>query len=223
MSDSNPNWSSTLLNGREGSAGSSSSFGGFGNRQADPTSQRIFEASMKLTSPLVATIATQVQEQPVDISKTMKIKASIRQSNHKHQTQQAKCAYDHVLPRLKCHVNLVKEKGTSSWLSFLPLDDHGFSLHKSAVKDAICLCYGWKLQIAPTKCNCGSVSSLSYRKSWLLSVCAYNTKRDKNMRLTASMHLTRIHSPFITQITWQPLNEHAFERLKNMHLIKICA
>ena len=31
--------------------------------------------------------------------------------------------------------------GASSWLTALPVEEHGFSLHKGAFRDAICLCY----------------------------------------------------------------------------------
>ena len=32
---------------------------------------------------------------------------------------------------------------------------HGFSLHKSAFRDALCLRYGWQPQLLPTTCTCG--------------------------------------------------------------------
>ena len=54
------------------------------------------------------------------------------------------------------------EKGASSWLSVLSLDDHNFSLHKGAFKDAICLRYGWKLLNTPTKCTCGTAFSTDH-------------------------------------------------------------
>ena len=41
------------------------------------TSQRNIEASIRLTSPLVATIATQDQDRLVDISEVLEAKASI--------------------------------------------------------------------------------------------------------------------------------------------------
>ena len=34
------------------------------------------------------------------------------------------------------------ETGASSWLTILPLQEHGFALHKGAFRDAICLRYG---------------------------------------------------------------------------------
>jgi hypothetical protein len=111
---------------------------------------------------LVAIIATQDQDQSVDIFKVMKVKASIRQSNSVHQAQQAGTVYDHFSPQLKHYANLAKEKGASSWLFVLPLDDHGFSLHSGVFKDAICLRYGWKLQNTHTKYNCGSAFSTNH-------------------------------------------------------------
>ena len=40
-------------------------------------------------------------------------------------------------------VSLSSEKGVSSWLSVLPIEEHGFALHKGAFRDALCLRYGW--------------------------------------------------------------------------------
>ena len=33
-------------------------------------------------------------------------------------------------------------------------------------------------------------ASVTYRRNWLLSTCAYNTRQQENMRLTKSMRLT---------------------------------
>ena len=56
---------------------------------------------------------------------------------------------------LQCSMELSKEKGASTWLSSLPIDDHGFALHKSAFRDALSLRYGWSLQNPPSHCTCG--------------------------------------------------------------------
>ena len=103
--------------------------GGMGITNPVSTSHRNFEASTRLTSPLVATIATQDQGRLVD----MEAKASIRRSNRENQAQQAESVHGHLSPQLKRHVDLAMEKGASSWLSVLPLDDHNFSLHKGAL------------------------------------------------------------------------------------------
>ena len=136
--------------------------GGIGITNPVSTSQHAFEASVRLTSPLVSAIATQDQNRLVDISEVIETKASIWQSNREYQVQQAETVYGHLSPQLKRCVDLAKEKGTSSWLSVLPLDDNDFSLHKGACKDAICLRYGWKLPNTPNKCSCGITFSTDH-------------------------------------------------------------
>ena len=44
---------------------------------------------------------------------------------------------------IKRAMQVSTEKGISSWLATLPIDEHGFALHKGAFRDALCLRYGW--------------------------------------------------------------------------------
>ena len=44
---------------------------------------------------------------------------------------------------LQRSVSLSVEMGSSSWLTALPLSEHGFVLHRGAFRDALCLRYGW--------------------------------------------------------------------------------
>ena len=53
------------------------------------------------------------------------------------------------------------EKGASSWLSTLPITEHGFALHKGAFCDALCLRYGWRPDL-PTTCVCGKSFSVEH-------------------------------------------------------------
>ena len=55
---------------------------------------------------------------------------------------------------LQRSVELSQEKGASTWLTALPIDNHGFALHKSAFRDALSLRYGWSLQNQPSHCSC---------------------------------------------------------------------
>ena len=52
-------------------------------------------------------------------------------------------------------LELLSAKGASSWLTALPLKEHGFQLNKQEFRDAIALRYGWQLQSVPVKCVCG--------------------------------------------------------------------
>lgn len=49
-----------------------------------------------------------------------------------------------------------------TWLTSLPIDDHGFALHKSAFRDALSLGYGWSLQNPPSHCTCSHPFSIDH-------------------------------------------------------------
>ena len=52
-------------------------------------------------------------------------------------------------------MDFAKEKGASTWLTAIPLVEHGFALHKGAFQDALALRYGWTPADMPLKCECG--------------------------------------------------------------------
>ena len=57
-------------------------------------------------------------------------------------------------------MELAMEKGASSWLTVLPLEEHHFALHKQAFRDALALRYGWIPSQVPTNCSCGQPFSV---------------------------------------------------------------
>ena len=57
---------------------------------------------------------------------------------------------------LRLSIELAKEKGASIWLSSLPVQEHGFFLHKVGFHDALSLRYGWKPTNMPSECICGN-------------------------------------------------------------------
>ena len=69
----------------------------------------------------------------------------------------SKCSTDlrqHLDSSLRLALDLAVERGASTWLTALPLDEYGFALHKSAFQDALALRYGWLQLRAPTHCAC---------------------------------------------------------------------
>lgn len=49
----------------------------------------------------------------------------------------------HLPDSLQRAMMLAKERGSSTWLTALPLAEHDFTLHKGAFRDALALRYGW--------------------------------------------------------------------------------
>ena len=62
-------------------------------------------------------------------------------------------------------MDLATEKGASSWLSTLPVKEHGYALHKAAFDDAVALRYGWMPTNVPTGCACGKSFSVEHALS----------------------------------------------------------
>ena len=58
-----------------------------------------------------------------------------------------------------------QEKWCSSWLSTLPIMEHGFALHKGAFRDALCLRYGWHPSNLPSYCSCGKEFTVEHALS----------------------------------------------------------
>ena len=79
------------------------------------------------------------------------------------------------------------EKGSSSWLSALPLKKMGYSLNKQDFRDAIALRYGWNVPGMPNFCGCGGKPNsmdhiLTCKKGGFVSM-RHNVLRNTEARL----------------------------------------
>ena len=59
----------------------------------------------------------------------------------------------------RCLMEIASEKGASSWLTVLPIQEHGYHLHKGLSHDALCMRYGWQPPLLPTTCVCHKAES----------------------------------------------------------------
>jgi len=81
---------------------------------------------------------------------------------------------------------LATEKGASNWLSVIPIDEHGCSLHKRAFHDVLALRYGWRFENCPTHCVCGKSFSIEHALSCHCG--GYTSIRHNEIRdITASL------------------------------------
>ena len=104
-------------------------------------------------------------------------------------------------------MDFAKEKGASTWLTAIPLVEHGFALHKGAFQDALALRYGWTPADMPLKCECGKNSSVEHAMS-----CAregFPSIRHNEIRdLTATL-LTEVCNNVCTEPELQPVSQEA--------------
>ena len=112
-----------------------------------------FEASKKITEPLKQMIIGQTSSyRKPDLCE---IKAKIRREKAENHANKANDVRE-MLPTTKQRsMDLLNEKGSSSWLTVLPLKEYGFDLNKSEFRDALCLRYGWQLKNLAQHCVCG--------------------------------------------------------------------
>ena len=109
-------------------------------------------------------------------------------------------------------MELSQEKGASTWLTALPIDEHGFALHKAAFRDSLSLRYGWPLQNSPSHCTCGQPFSIEHAltcKTGGFPAVRHNEVRDITAtRLTEVCHGVTIE-PHLQPLSGESLSHRS--------------
>ena len=100
-------------------------------------------------------ISNQDPNYSIDPSAIRSIKVSAKREHHQSLTCEANAIKALLSQEQVRAMELAQERGASSWLSTLPLEEHGFALHKGGFRDAISLRYLWDLPRTPVHCACG--------------------------------------------------------------------
>ena len=83
-----------------------------------------------------------------------------------------------------------QDKGVSSWLSVIPIEQYGFALHKNEFTDALCLRYGWTQPHLPSHCVCGKAFSVTHALSCphgAFPIIRHNDVRDLTAKLLSEV------------------------------------
>ena len=109
-------------------------------------------------------------------------------------------------PMTRMAVVQAKEKGASSWLSVIPLEEHGFILNKGEFRDAVSLRYNKKLRGLPSKCPCGQIynetHALNCKKGGFV-IIRHNNVRDFEANLMKKVYSDVELEPQITSNPWR--------------------
>ena len=129
--------------------------GGLGlmNPAASKKEQRA--ASHQISAPLVDRIINQDHQLGDCHSVQQSIKKRTQHAKYTKQKEDAKELQHNLSIPLQRSIELSQEKGASTWLTALPIIEHGFALPKAAFRDSLSLRYGWPLQNLPSHCSCG--------------------------------------------------------------------
>ena len=121
--------------------------------------------SKLISAPLVKRVIEQDHQLGDCHGIQQQAKAAARSTKRLRQKEAAKDLHSQFSSSIQHCIELSQEKGVSTWLSALPIDDHGFALHKSAFRDALSLRYNWPLENTPSSCSCGHQFSVDHALS----------------------------------------------------------
>ena len=166
--------------------------------------------SIAVTSPLVDLILQQSTVLPAEITAEQnQAKADARKVRRLAQSATASDLCARLPNSLQRAAEISKESGASSWLTALPISEHGFDLHKGAFRDALCLRYGWQPPLLPAHCVCGKQFSVEHALSCPCGgfpSIRHNEIRDITAHLMSDVcHNVGIEPPL------QPLSDESLE------------
>ena len=163
---------------------------------------------MRSSGERTRTRSTQDQTLEIDPNDIFVAKTEIRASNRRHSEDRANAIYSQLTPEMKRCVDLTKERGSSSWLSVLPLSEQGFHLHKGEFRDALCLRYGWSLSNTPQLCNCGKAFTVNH--AMVCHMGGFPTIRHNEIRDLTAPLLTEVCPNVAIEPHLQPLSGESF-------------
>ena len=183
--------------------------GGLGISNPTKCASSQFNASSRISEPLVTLIQQQCTSYPAQAqAEQREAKATVQSSNRQAVNEEADSVKAKLSKPQQTAMEQASEKGASAWLTTIPIADYGFSLHKQAFRDALCVRYGWQPARLPSHCPCGEAFSvghaLSCSKGALPSI-RHNRIRD----LTAEL-LTEVCPNVAVEPVLQPLTGEGF-------------
>ena len=179
--------------------------GGLGIIDPQTVSDSEFAASEKVTFPLVGLILQQEMSFGCHVVDAQRLaKSEVVASKHQAAGERAAFVCDSLPSDVKCMISLLSEKGASSWLSALPVEEHGFALHKGAFQDALFLHHGWLPSGLPVHCVCGWGFSVDHALN--CPTGGYPTLRHNELRDFTAEILSEVCANVCTEPSLQPLS-----------------
>ena len=95
-----------------------------------------YQASRKITAPLLKLIELQMHEIPDD-SEIHFLKQDAQKEKSSVLSERVKSVVENASPKMKRMIELASEKGASSWLTVTPMSEMDFTLNKREFRDAL--------------------------------------------------------------------------------------
>ena len=128
--------------------------GGLGIRKLSENTDISYNASTRITAPLIDEIVKQSDTLPCQV-RVSELKAKTINDIKSLESNRVKELKEIQTDDLKRTLEQNSQPGASSWLGALPLQEQNFNLNKGEFQDAICLRYNMRPKSMPSKCPCG--------------------------------------------------------------------
>ena len=178
--------------------------GGLGIRLPSLHADREHQSSKLITKPLSNLILQQSTEYDYNtLCEQRQKRAELTRINRQGIQSEASVINQQLPLELQRAMDLASQKGSSSWLTTLPLAEHGFALHRAAFHDALALRYGWTPSNMPFTCVCGKHFSVEHALS-----CArggFPTIRHNEIRDTTAKLLSEVCHDVCLEPDLQPV------------------
>ena len=169
-------------------------------------------ASLEITAPLTDIIISQENKLP-DAASVNLIRANVDKRNKELLASKVKHIEDTSTPEINRAIDQASEKGASSWLNAIPLEENGFNLTKGEFRDAISIRYNKRLRNFPSKCHCGSTFDITHALNCKRG--GYVIMRHNNIRDFEANLLRKLHNDVETEPELQPITTERLRGLSN--------
>ena len=195
----------TVTNVDHGLLGFPVLMGGLGFTNSVVTSFSEYEASIKVTNPLVRRIVEQ-KHQPSDASEIRTLQLSTQKQDDclSERPEQVKNSLPIDSRRA---VELATEKGSLNWLTVIPVKELDYNLNKKEFRDAIKLRYDWEITDTPMICACGLQFSVDHEM-----VChrdGFIISRDLEAEMLRIVFNDVEVEPVLQEVTGETLKGHS--------------
>ena len=184
--------------------------GGLGILDPCRTSALHYSTCETISAPLVRLILDQSETYAPEIKEAQaRMRNNARKFHRQYEARTANDLKEDLSTKLQKALTICSEKGASSWLSALPISEHGFALHKGAFRDALCLRYGWRPSHLPSHCVCGKHFTIEHALS--RSRGGFPSIRHNEIRNITADLLSGVCHSIGTEPSLQPVTGEQFE------------
>ena len=135
--------------------------GGLGLVNPARIASQEYEASVKITGPLVQQIVEQAHKPP-DETEIKTFQTSARREKNERLKMQCEQVRESLPGKTERAVELALDKEASNWLTVIPGKEMSFNLNKKEFRDAINLRFDWEITDIPAIFICGDLFTVDH-------------------------------------------------------------